>query len=130
MQDDSPDATNWLKVVAILQEVFQDGTLAEECTCEIVVLIPKRKGGFWGIGFIEVLWKAIASLLNCRLTAVISFHDTLHGFWVGRGTGTAALKANLLRGTQASPEPLGRPFRNSIRTPSPVADCCDAGRLA
>ena len=28
--DDSPDATDWLKVVAIVQAAFCDGTLAEE----------------------------------------------------------------------------------------------------
>ena len=30
--DNSPDATNWLKFFAIVQEAFQDGMLAEECT--------------------------------------------------------------------------------------------------
>ena len=79
-QDDSPDATNWLKVVAIVQAALQDGTLAEECMWQTVVLITKGKGDFRGIGLIEVLWKAIASLLNHRLTVAISFHDTLHGF--------------------------------------------------
>ena len=49
------------------------------------------------IGLVEVLWKVVASLLNCRITAAISFHDTIHGFWAGRGKGTAALKAKLLQ---------------------------------
>ena len=31
-QDDSPDATNWVKVVAIAQAAFCDGRLDEECT--------------------------------------------------------------------------------------------------
>ena len=34
--------------------------------------------------------------LNRRLTASITFHDLLHGFRVGRSTGTATLKARLL----------------------------------
>ena len=29
MWDDSPDATNWMEVVVIVQAEFQDGTLAE-----------------------------------------------------------------------------------------------------
>ena len=57
----------------------------------------KRKGDFWGICLIEVLWKAIASLNNRRITAAIFFHDTLHGFRVGRGMVTATLEANLLQ---------------------------------
>ena len=44
MQDDSPDATNWMNVVAIMQAAFRDGTLAEECTWKTVILIPKGKG--------------------------------------------------------------------------------------
>ena len=27
--------------------------------------------------------------------AAITYHDALHGFWAGRGTGTAALEDNL-----------------------------------
>ena len=29
-RDASPDATNWLKVVAITKEAFKDGTMAKE----------------------------------------------------------------------------------------------------
>ena len=96
-RDDSPDTTNCMKVVAIVQSAFQDGTLAKECMWQTVVLIPKGKGGVRGIGLVEVLWKAIVSLLNRQLTAVISFHDTLHGFRAGQGTANAALKAKLLQ---------------------------------
>ena len=97
MRDNAPDATNWLKVVAIVQAAFQDGTLAEELTWQTVILILKGKGDFQSIVLVKVLCEAIDSLLNCRLTAAISFHDTLQGFRAGRGVGTAALKANLLK---------------------------------
>ena len=50
-----------------------------------------------GIELVKVLWKAVTILLNCRLTAAISFHDTLHRFWAGPGTETAALEAKLLQ---------------------------------
>ena len=96
-RDDSPDATNWLKVVSIAQEAFQDWNLANEYKWQKVVLIPKWKGDFQGIGLVELLWKAIMRLLICRLTTANYFHDTLHGFWEGRGTSTAALEENLLQ---------------------------------
>ena len=48
-------------------------------------------------GIVKVLWKLVTSLLNRRLTATISFHDKLHGFQAGQGTGTAALEAKLLQ---------------------------------
>ena len=86
-RDDFSDATNCLKVVAIVQAEFRDGTLAEECTWQTVVFIPKGKGDFRGIGLVEVLWKAVAIIFNRRLTAAISFHHTLHGFWARRGDG-------------------------------------------
>ena len=45
----------------------------------------------------EVMWKVVAEILNCRLTAFIACHDFLHGFRAGRGTGTATLEAKLLQ---------------------------------
>ena len=36
-------------------------------------------------------------MLNRRFTASITYHNFLHGFRVGRGTGTATLKAKLLQ---------------------------------
>ena len=80
-----------------MQEAFRDGKLAKEFMWQTVVLIPKRRGDFRGIGIIEVLWKAFTRLINRRLTAAISFHNTLHGFWAGRGTGNAALEAKLFQ---------------------------------
>ena len=47
-RDDAPDANNWLEVVAIVQAAYFDGTPAEECMQQTVVLIPKREGGILG----------------------------------------------------------------------------------
>ena len=80
-----------------MQAALQDGTLAKECMWHTVFLTPKGKGDLRGIGLVKVLWKAITSLLNFRLTAAISFHDTLHGFRVGRGTRNVTLEAKLLQ---------------------------------
>ena len=62
-----------------------------------MVLIPKRKKDYRGIGLVEVMWKVVAEILNRRLTASIAFHDLLHFFREGRGTGTATLEAKLLQ---------------------------------
>ena len=43
----------------------------------------------------EVMWKAVAAILNCWLTDSINFHKYLHDFRAGRGTGTATLEAKL-----------------------------------
>ena len=39
----------------------------------------------------------MAVILHRRLTSGIKFHDALHGFREGRGTGTATLEAKLLQ---------------------------------
>ena len=45
----------------------------------------------------EATWKFVAVILHCRLTIGIMFHDALHGFREGCGTGTATLEAKLLQ---------------------------------
>ena len=45
----------WGKVVELTQTAFRDGNLAEEATWQTVVLIPKGKGEFRGIGLVEVI---------------------------------------------------------------------------
>ena len=62
-----------------------------------MVLIPKGKGEFWGIGLVEVTWKIMTVILHHRLMTGIKFHDVLHGFQEGCGTGTATLEAKLLQ---------------------------------
>ena len=45
---------------------------------------------------VEVMWKVVAAILNRRFTSAITYHDFLHGFRAGLGTGTATLEAKLL----------------------------------
>ena len=49
MRDDAPDATNWLKFVAIMQAAYRDGTPSEECMQQTVFLITKREEGLPGV---------------------------------------------------------------------------------
>ena len=80
----------------LTQTAFRDGNLAEEATWQTVVIIPKGKGEFWGIGLVEVIWKLLTLILHCWLTA-IKLHDVLHGFREDCGTGTSTLEAKLLQ---------------------------------
>ena len=50
---------------------FRDGKLAEEAEWQTVVLIPKGKGEFRGIGLVEVIWKLLTIILHRRLTTGI-----------------------------------------------------------
>ena len=64
---------------------------------QTVVLIPKGEKNYRGIGLVEVMWKVVATILNHRITASITFHDFLHRFWEGISTGTATLEAKLIQ---------------------------------
>ena len=81
----------------LVQTAFKDRYLAEEATWQAVVLIPKGKKYYRGIGLVEVMWKVVAAILNRRFTASITYHYNLHGFRAGRGTGNATLEAKLLQ---------------------------------
>ena len=86
-----------MRVVELVHTTFRDGDLAKEATWQAVVLIPKGKKEYRGIGLVEVMWKVVAAILNRRVTSSITYHDALHGFRAGRGTGTATLEAKLLQ---------------------------------
>ena len=45
----------------------------------------------------EVVWKVVTAILHHQLTASINFHNFLHGFRAGCGTGTATVKAKLIQ---------------------------------
>ena len=62
-----------------------------------MVLIPKGEKDYRAIGLVEVMWKVVAEILNYWITASITYHNFLHGFRDGRGTGTTTLEAKLLR---------------------------------
>ena len=92
-------------MVAIVQAEFHNVTLADESTWQTFVLITKGDSGdLRGIGLIKVLWKTVTGLLKQQFTAVIILHYVLHGFWSGRGTGTASLEAKLLKHLMAMRE--------------------------
>ena len=88
---------NWTRVVDLVQLAFREGNLAEESTWQALVLIPEGKNEYQGIGLVEVMCKVVAVILNRRLAASITYHDFLHGFRAGHGTGTATLEAKLLQ---------------------------------
>ena len=89
--------SNWERVVELVQAAFGEGQLAEETTWQAAVLIHKGKRDYHGIGLMVVMWKVVAEILNCWLTAFITFHDYLHGFRAGFGTGTDTVEAKVLQ---------------------------------
>ena len=86
-----------MRGVELVQTAFRDKELAEKATWQAVVLIPKGKKDYQGIGLVEVVWEVVAAILNRRFTSSITYHDALHGFRTGCGTGNATLETKLLQ---------------------------------
>ena len=42
-----------------------------------------------------MLWKVCVMVVNCWINSTVTLHDALHGFSLGRGTGTATLEEKL-----------------------------------
>ena len=104
METEEEGGERWGKVIDITQTAFREGKLVGEAMWQTVVLIPKGKMEYRGIGLVEVTWKVVSVILNCRLTTGITFHDALHGFQEGRGTGTPTLEVKLLQKLAAMKE--------------------------
>ena len=64
----------------LVQVIFRDKTVPEEISCAIMVLLPKGKEEYMGIGLVEVLRKVWSVVVNCRLKRSVVLHDALHGF--------------------------------------------------
>ena len=63
----------------LVQVIFRDKTVPEEISWAIMVLLPKGKEEYMGIGLVEVLRKVWSVVVNCRLKRSVVLHDALHG---------------------------------------------------
>eukprot|EP00978_Attheya_sp_CCMP212_P020773 scaffold59934_cov26-Attheya_sp.AAC.2 len=56
--------TPWRKLVELVQHGFKTGGLPEAMAWSVMILLPKGDGDYRGIGFVEVIWKLIAAIIN------------------------------------------------------------------
>ena len=78
---------------------FGSEFIAMKQCCEYVrrLRYKLRMMGIPVIGCLFLCGDNQSVLLHLRTTTAITYHDFLHGFWAGRGTGTATLKTKLLQ---------------------------------
>ena len=56
------EASNWDRVVDLIQKALWEWRLAVEATWKAVVLITKGGKDYRGIGLMEVMWKVVAAI--------------------------------------------------------------------
>ena len=74
------EGRRWDLVVRLVQVMFRYGTVQEDMAWAKMVLIPKGKGEYRGIGLVEVLWKVCSVVVTCRLKRSVVLHNQLHRF--------------------------------------------------
>jgi len=80
----------WSLTIDLVQYAFWTGIVPT------LVIIPKQEARHvHGICLLEPHWKLISAIINIQLMTTIQFHDDLHGYLPGHGTGTACLEAKL-----------------------------------
>jgi hypothetical protein len=60
----SPDTQEWDNVVELVQYSFETGKIPTELNWSVLVAIPKTRGGFRGIGLLDIIWKTILSIID------------------------------------------------------------------
>ena len=82
-------------LVDIVQNMWKTGEIPHELRWTFLVLLPKGTIDTRGIGLLENLWNVVEELIGTRIRSSMKFHDVLHGFRDGRGTGTAIMELKL-----------------------------------
>jgi len=84
----------WRLFVKLIHTIWSEGKIPQQMSWMTIMLLPRGRVNYRGIGLFEPFWKVIEVLMDQRLQ-VIEIHDCLHGFLKGRGPGTATTKAKL-----------------------------------
>lgn len=81
---------NWYTLVDLIQRCIRDCDIPHAFSLGILVLFLKKSNGdVRGIGLLEVIHKLIFTIINSRLNNSLSFHDSVHGFRINRGSFTS-----------------------------------------
>ena len=90
-----PENHPWLRLTALVREVFIMGKTPSKLGVGELVILPKPSGGVRGIGLLDPIWKVISSIIDFRVKTSVQWDKSLHGFLPNRSTGTAILNTRL-----------------------------------
>ena len=95
VQTPHPRPSLFLKLVKMVQYMWEIRYIPNILGWTILVFIPKVRRVTQGIGLLEVIWKLVEAAIDTIIKVAVEFHDVLNGFWAVRGTGTAISKIKL-----------------------------------
>jgi hypothetical protein len=87
---------SWGEFVGLCSSVWATGTIPQQMSWVVMVLIPKGGGEYRGIGLLEPIWKVLERAMDIRLENII-LYDSLHGCLAGQGTETGIIEAKLVQ---------------------------------
>ena len=90
-----PNPAKWMKLVDLVQFMWEHITIPTELVWKILVLTSKGNTHTRGIGLLEFLWKLMEAVIDTCTKKAVTIHDILHGFRVGRRMGTSTMKIKL-----------------------------------
>ena len=84
----------WRMFLKLIERLWETGCIPQQMLWMVIVLLPKGGGDYRRIGLLDSIWKVVEAVMDNRLK-VLDYHDCLHGFLAGRGTGTATTEVKL-----------------------------------
>ena len=86
-----------MKLVELVQFMWWHGTIPTYLVFIILILVPNGNRDTQGIRLLEVLWNVMEAVIDTRIKKAVVFHDFLHEFCAGRGTGKFIIDINLVQ---------------------------------
>ena len=84
----------WWTFLKLIERLWKTGYIPQQMLWMVIVLLPKGRSDYRGIGLLDHIWKVLEVVMDNRLK-ILDYHDCLHGFLAGRGTGTATTEVKL-----------------------------------
>ena len=87
----------WKLVMKLVRYCFENDAenMPKAFEVGILALIPKDVTSHRGIVLLEAIYKIASAIVASRLSNAVKFHEALHRFLSGRGTGMAITQVKL-----------------------------------
>ena len=96
-----------MRLLDIAQHMWRTGEIPQELGWTFLFLVPRVTADTRVIELLETLWEVVEALIDTCLRSSLQFHDFLHRFRTGRGTGTAIMELKLAQDiSRVDHEPL------------------------